>query len=132
MDNWLQIVVTSVASVIASSGFWAYFQTRMNNRDGSSRLLLGLAYDKITSLGMSYIERGWITKDEFEEFRKYLYEPYKACGGNGMADRIMEDVSRLPLRSYSRYSEVVDATQRERLARHGRQNQDPNPQRPRV
>jgi hypothetical protein len=102
--NWLPLVLTSVVTVAASSGFWTYLQARQNKKDPITRLLLGLAYDKIASLGMSYIERGWISRDEYEEYRKYLYGPYKDCGGNGVADRIMEDVSHLPLRSYGRYS----------------------------
>lgn len=70
---------------------------------------MGLAYDKITHLGMGYIERGWVTKDEYEDFRKYLYEPYKEFGGNGVAERIMLEVSTLPLKKHSKYAEIVKA-----------------------
>lgn len=99
-----QLVLTSVVSVIASSGFWAWLQTRGKTKTATDRLLLGLAYDKIVSLGMSYIDRGWISRDEFEDFQNYLYIPYKDAGGNGVAERIMLDVGRLPLRSPDRYS----------------------------
>jgi hypothetical protein len=68
---------------------------------------MGLAYDKITHLGMSYIERGWISKDEYEEFRKYLFDPYKDNGGNGVAEAIMNQVSQLPMRSPNKYSELL-------------------------
>lgn len=104
MDPWLQLVLTSVASVIASSGFWAWLQTRNKAATATDRLLLGLAYDKIVSLGMIYIERGWILKDEYEDYQKHLYQPYKDAGGNGTAERIMFDVSHLPLRSPDRYA----------------------------
>jgi hypothetical protein len=57
---------------------------------------MGLAYHNIVDLGMLYINRGSITKDEYEDFRKYFYEPYIALGGNGVAERIMEDVKNLP------------------------------------
>jgi hypothetical protein len=107
--DWVPIAVTSVATVIASSGFWAWVARRDNSKDAMTRLLLGLAYDKIAQLGLNYIERGWISKDEYEEFRKYLYEPYKAYGGNGVAERIMEEVSHLPLRSPNKYSEIIQA-----------------------
>lgn len=75
------------------------------------RLLMGLAYDKITTLGLSYIKRGWISKDEYEDFQRYLYEPYKAFGGNGVAERIMTEVSRIPIRSSREiaYSSIVEA-----------------------
>lgn len=29
-------------------------------------MLIGLAHDRIVYLGMSYIDRGWITQDEYE------------------------------------------------------------------
>lgn len=104
MDPWLQLALTSVASVAASSGLWAWIQKKDSAKNATSRLLLGLAYDKIISLGMTYIERGWISRDEFEDFQNYLYQPYKDAGGNGVAERIMYDVSHLPLRSPDRYS----------------------------
>lgn len=73
--------------------------------------MLGLAYEKITNLGLYYIERGWITKDEFEDFRKYLFEPYKELGGNGVGERIMEEVSQLPLKTHRKYADIVQAKQ---------------------
>lgn len=109
MDATTQILATSIASVLASSGFWAFIQRKDSTKRATARLLMGLAYDKITTLGLSYIERGHITKDEFEELRRYLYEPYKELGGNGVADRIMAEVGNLPLLHQSRYSEIIAA-----------------------
>jgi len=62
-----------------------------------SKLLLGLAHDRIVYLGCHYIERGYITKDEYENLHDYLYEPYLAEGGNGTARKVMAEVERLPL-----------------------------------
>lgn len=106
MDPWIQAIVTFGATIIASSGFWAFLQKKDTTKNAISSLLLGLAYDKIVTLGLSYIERGWISKDEYEDFRNYLFDPYKAFGGNGVGDRIMEEVSHLPLRSTNRYVEI--------------------------
>ena len=107
MEQWVPLILTAAASIVASSGFWAYIQKRDNQKGATSTLLMGLAYDKIVSLGLSYIERGWISKDEYEDYRKHLFEPYKAIGGNGVAERIMADVSQLPLRSHGRYAEII-------------------------
>lgn len=111
MESWLQVMltalITSVAAVIASSGFWAYMQRKDAKRTETDKLLLGLAYDKIISMGMSYIERGWITRDEYEDYRRYLYEPYKALGGNGVTERVVAEVSNLPLRSRAKYAEIL-------------------------
>ena len=55
--------------------------------------------DRIMYLGMRYIDRGWITQDEYENLNTYLYEPYKKLGGNGSALRVMQEVNKLPIRN---------------------------------
>lgn len=105
MQTWLPVVITAFVSILASSGFWAWIQSRDTTRTATQKLLMGLAYDKIVTLGLQYIEHGTITKDELEDFRDYR-QAYKALGGNGIADRIAEDVMHLPLRNPNRYTEV--------------------------
>lgn len=95
-----QILVTIVCSVIASSGFWAYLMKRNEKNDVHTRVLIGLAHDRIIELGLSYIERGYITKDEYENLYDYLYVPYSQMGGNGSAERIMKEVQRLDVRTH--------------------------------
>lgn len=97
MPTWLQMVVTVVCSVMASSGFWTYVQKRTEKNDNKTKLLIGIAHDRIVWLGMQYIKRGSITKDEYENLHDYLYVPYEAEGGNGSAKRIMDEVKRLPI-----------------------------------
>jgi hypothetical protein len=74
--------------------------------------MMGIAYDKITSYGVAYIERGWVTKDEYEELRKYYYEPYKALGGNGVAERVMNEVYRLPFSAQNKYAGILPESER--------------------
>lgn len=97
--DWVQMIVTVVCSVVASSGFWALVQSRMNKHDANTRLLIGLAHDRICYLGLKYIERGYITQDEYENLNDYLYVPYRERGGNGSAQRVMEMVKKLPFRA---------------------------------
>jgi len=111
LDPWLLVLITSATSIAASSGFWAYLARRSEKNSASTRLLMGLGYDKLILLGMRYIDRGEITRDEYEDFRKYFYEPYKELGGNGVAERIMEEVKGLRLRSSSHYV-PIDQVQR--------------------
>lgn len=94
-----QMVLTVVGSVIASSGFWAFIQKRSERKDKKTKLLLGLAHDRIISLGMRYVTRGWISEDEFEDLNEYLYIPYHDAGGNGSAERVMNEVKKLDLRT---------------------------------
>lgn len=92
-----EIVMTAVVSILASSGFWAYFQHKHDKNDAQSEMLIGLGHDRILFLGMAYVERGYITSDEYENLNDYLYTPYKKLGGNGSADRIMKEVGNLPI-----------------------------------
>jgi hypothetical protein len=95
--DWLVILIAVLTSFAASSGFWAYLASRRQGNNATTRLLMGLAHDKITSNGLHFIQRGYITNDEFEDLRKYLYEPYLELGGNGSVERIMQEISKLPL-----------------------------------
>ena len=97
MNPWLQLVITIIGSVAASSGFWAFIQKKSESKDVKSRMLIGLAHDRIMYLGMGYIERGWITQDEYENLYEYLYKPYEEMGGNGSAKRVMMEVNKLPI-----------------------------------
>lgn len=99
MEPWLQIVVTVFSSVLASSGLWAFIAKKSENKDVKIKMLIGLAHDRIIFLGMGYIERGYITQDEYENLYEYLYKPYEKMGGNGSAKRIMTEVNKLPLRN---------------------------------
>ena len=72
-----------------------------------SQMLIGLAHDRIIFLGMHYIERGWITQDEYENLYEYLYKPYEKLGGNGSAKRIMTEVNKLPIRKSTYQPEEV-------------------------
>lgn len=96
-NNFIQMIITIVGSVIASSGFWSFIQKRSEKRDVRTKMLVGLAHDRIIYLGVSYIERGFITQDEYENLYEYLYKPYKDMGGNGSAKRIMDEVNKLPI-----------------------------------
>lgn len=100
MSSWVQMALTVVCAVIASSGFWTYIQKRSEKKDVKTRMLVGLAHDRILFLGMNYVERGYITRDEYENLYEYLYRPYEKMGGNGSAKRVMQEVNKLHIRSW--------------------------------
>lgn len=100
MDPWEVAMVSAISAVAASSGFWSYLMARQGKKSATTRLLMGLANDKISYLGMGYILKGAISKDEYDDLRQYLYEPYVELGGNGTAERIMIEVSKLPFRQH--------------------------------
>lgn len=97
METWLQMLVTVVCSIVASSGFWAYILKRHDKKDAKTEMLIGLAHDRIMTLGDEYIERGWLSRAEYENLSVYLYKPYSKIGGNGSAEKIMDTVEDLPI-----------------------------------
>ena len=99
METEIQIILTIISSVLASSGLWAYLIKRSEKKDVKTQVLIGLAHDRILYLGTKYIERGYITHAEYENLHDYLYIPYKALGGNGSAKHIMEEVNELPIKN---------------------------------
>ena len=105
MNPWIQMVTSLIMGLIASSGFWAFIQSKTGNRSLQAEMLVGLGHDRIVYLGMKYIERGYITKDEFENLNDYLYKPYSKLGGNGSAERIMQEVRKLPIKAQVDISE---------------------------
>ena len=98
MNEWAQSIITIICAVLASSGLWAYLSKKLEKKDAKNEMLVGLAHDRICSLGMRYIDRGYITQDEYENLNDYLYKPYTKLGGNGSAKHIMEQVDKLPVR----------------------------------
>lgn len=96
--EWLDRIITIVCSLLASSGLWAFLQSRWQKKHDQNDLLLGLAHDRIMELGGRYIERGYIYADEYENLYTYLYVPYKNRGGNGTAKLIVEKVQKLEVR----------------------------------
>lgn len=118
MESAIQTLISAVAGFLAASGgFWVYLRNRDLKKDANARLLMGLAQYRIMTLGMRYLDRGWISTDEYEDLRNYFYEPYAALGGNGTAERVMDAVKLLPLRPnkilQTPASELKDVVRRE-------------------
>lgn len=95
------LVITLIASVFGSTGLWSLIlhniQKRDQNKSATTRLLLGIGYREIVKLCIEYMQRGSITKDEYEDLIKYLYDPYMELGGNGTVERLMLEIKKLPI-----------------------------------
>jgi len=90
-------IVTLIIGVLGASGFWGFLYTIYDKKNSSKALMIGLAHDRIVFLGRKYIERGWITVDEYENLHDYLWRPYSNAGGNGTAQKIMFEVDKLKM-----------------------------------
>lgn len=106
MEVWIRSFLIILGSVLGSGGLWAYLQSRDSKRSATDRLMMGIAYEHITTYGIGYINRGYVTKDEYEELTKYFYNPYKELGGNGVAERVMNEVSKLPFNAHDQYAGI--------------------------
>lgn len=89
-------------AVFASTGFWglitALVQHYWQRKSDYAMMMRGLGHDRICYLGECYIKRGCITRDEYENLVDYLYLPYKKLGGNGTAEKVVNEVKQLPLK----------------------------------
>lgn len=92
-----QIIVTIITALLASSGLWAFLGKSIERSSAERELLVGIGHIELVFFGMQYIERGWITREEYETMQ-YLYKPYVKLGGNGSGTKIMKEVEKLPIR----------------------------------
>lgn len=92
-----QIILTIVTALLASSGLWAFLGKRLERNNSERELLIGIGHIELVFFGMQYIERGWITRDEYETLQE-LYKPYVKLGGNGSGTKIMNEVEQLPIK----------------------------------
>lgn len=95
-----------VLAIFGSTGLWSLLTYLVQRRDkkvsAEGKMLRGLAHDRICFLGEEYLKQGSISRDEFENLYDYLYLPYKELGGNGTAEKVIEDVKRLPIKEVSK------------------------------
>jgi len=105
------VIIAIVASVFGSTGFWALLTAIWNSHSKKvsieGRMLRGLAHDRICELGEKYIAQGYITRDEYENLHDYLFLPYRELGGNGTAEKIVNDCSRLKMMKGEEKHEVT-------------------------
>ena len=109
----IQAVVSVLTAVLASGGLWSFLSKKQEIRfeelerkrkeeaeaeeknDVKTKLLVGLAHDRLIYLTNKYLEEGWVSSENFENLM-YMYEPYIQGGGNGAVKRNMEKVEKLP------------------------------------
>ena len=92
-----QVILTILTAILASSGLWAFLGKRLERNSAERELITGIGHIELVFFGMQYIERGWITRDEYETMQD-LYKPYVKLGGNGSGTKIMKELEKLPIR----------------------------------
>lgn len=96
-NDWITAAVAVIAALCASGGFWTYLQKKGSTKSALEKLTIAMGQDRIVHLGMKYIERGWISKDEYDDYVKNLCEPYFEVGGNGLGEKVYNEVKLLKI-----------------------------------
>ncbi len=82
-------------SLVASSGVFVFVYNQVNRRKRQTELLLSLVQVHIIHMCQVHLDRRYITKREYDDLYNYFYKPYKDLGGNGLADILMPQISKL-------------------------------------
>ena len=92
-----QVILTIITALLTSSGLWAFLGSRLEKNSAERELIVGIGHIELVFFGMQFLERGWITRDEYETMQE-LYKPYVKLGGNGSGTKIMKEIENLPIR----------------------------------
>lgn len=115
-----QFLVSITATIFASSGFFQLLMLMYQSREKEKerkrleetqkklidvqdfnalcRCVTGIAMFRIAREAKRYIDKGYVTSEEYHTLKHNLYEPYVALGGNGLATKFMEEVEELPMK----------------------------------
>ena len=75
----IDILVTILVSVFASSGFWQWMMVRRERKDEKVKALLALLHNEIYNGAERCIVRGDITTEELDNLT-CLFQPYSKLG----------------------------------------------------
>lgn len=111
-----ELATSIIVAVFASSGFWALVTAIvtkvLDKKNAKTKMILGLGHDRIKTVCEEALQRGWITTDDYEDLDKYLYQPYRKMGGNGTAEKLMNDVRKLPIHKNPTYKTNQNGSRR--------------------
>ena len=93
----IQTIITIAVALISSSGVWGLFNLAIQKKNDTTRLMIGVAHNLIVRESHRLLEQAHMTTDDYRNIRKGLYEPYKQLGGNGLAEKMVNDVEKLPI-----------------------------------
>ena len=93
--NILIAALSSSALAAVISGVFALLLARQKKGNGIEAGVRILLYDQIKYRGNHFIERGYVTRDEYEDLIEMHEVYHTALDGNGYLDNLMLDVSRL-------------------------------------
>lgn len=85
-----------LSALFGAPGIWAWAKTKADHNNAATKLALIVSKNQLIALGRTYLDRGYITMDEYEEYEAE-YNIYSVLGGNGLARRVFKQVDDLPI-----------------------------------
>lgn len=89
-------ILTAVSTALVGYLVWLAQKT-YTNKSASARAIKALLRAEIRERHHHYTDRGYITSHELDEFNE-MFATYKELGGNGTAEKMNDDVSRLTIK----------------------------------
>lgn len=86
----------AITTLLGGSGIWAWAKAKSERNNTEDKLLLQVAKNQLVDQGRTYLKRGYITMDEYEEYESE-FKVYETLGGNGLARRVFKQVDDLPI-----------------------------------
>ena len=90
---WVSYLCGLLAAAL--SGTITYIKATHGKRKAEHEALLALLHDRLYQSCQFYIARGYATADDRDNLA-YMYKPYRMLGGNGVCERMYNDVLALP------------------------------------
>jgi hypothetical protein len=104
----ITIIFALISAIIGSTGLWMFLTKRFDNKSLHMKLTMGMAHNTILYAGMKHIRRGYITQEELENIHDYLWVPYSELGGNGSAKRMIDQLTKLPVKEFQKEDDCED------------------------
>ena len=96
----MEIIIAIITSIFASSGLWAFISAKSNKQSSLEEGVKALLHDRIYSECEKQLQQDFIRRDDYENLQ-YLYKPYRALGGNGTCERLMNEIDKIPIKGES-------------------------------
>lgn len=96
-------IITALGGILSANGLWTFLSSKKSKNGELTRMIVGLGHSSICELCEKYIIRGYIAQDEYEDLIDYIYTPYKKLGGNGTAEKMVNEVEKLPIVPHNHY-----------------------------
>lgn len=95
MEIVLAILGSSALAAIIS-GIFGLIGNRQQKESGVEAGVRILLYERIKFLGTRYVEKKYVSNDDYEDLIKMHQVYHSSLKGNGFLDDIMEQVKKLP------------------------------------